>query len=82
MHLTETCDSDSPNLITNIEATAAIVYDATMTPAIHAALRAEAVAAGQCDQAVQEGVDYSGLSRRARAAGSAGLVRWASNPAW
>lgn len=39
MHVTETCDNDSPNLITNIETTAATVYDAAMTPAIHASLR-------------------------------------------
>lgn len=39
MHLTETCDCDSPNLITNVETTAATVYDAATTPAIHAALR-------------------------------------------
>lgn len=39
VHLTETCDSAAPNLITNVETTAATVYDANVTPAIHAALR-------------------------------------------
>ena len=35
VHLTETCDEDTPNLITNVETTTAIVPDGNMTLAIH-----------------------------------------------
>jgi hypothetical protein len=42
-HLTETCDSAAPNLITNVETTAATVYDANVTPVIHAALHKRGV---------------------------------------
>ena len=38
-HLTETCDAATPNLITNVETTAATVTDDTVTPSIHAALQ-------------------------------------------
>ena len=37
-HLTETCDSDLPSLITNVETTDATVTDYEMTPVIHAHL--------------------------------------------
>jgi transposase len=35
VHLTETCDEDSPNLITNVETTPATLPDGAMTPVIH-----------------------------------------------
>jgi len=38
LHITETCDKDSPNLITNIETTTAAVADDAVTATIHAAL--------------------------------------------
>ncbi len=40
VHLTETCDADSPDLITHVETTAATVADSTMIPTIHAHLAA------------------------------------------
>ena len=39
VHLTETCDDDSPHLITNVETTAGPTDDGVATPAIHAALK-------------------------------------------
>lgn len=39
VHLTETCDPESPHLITHVETTAAPVSDDAMTPRIHAALQ-------------------------------------------
>jgi transposase len=39
VHLTETCDDDLPQLITNVETTAAPVADGDATPTIHAALQ-------------------------------------------
>jgi len=39
VHLTETCDSDLPHLITNVETTAGPTADGDTTPAIHAALK-------------------------------------------
>ena len=38
LHLTETCDEETPNLITNVETTAASVTDDAVTDPIHAAL--------------------------------------------
>jgi transposase len=38
VHLTETCEADTPNLITHVETTAAPVADGARTTAIHAAL--------------------------------------------
>jgi hypothetical protein len=38
VHLTETCDTDSPNLITHVETTAATVADDAVTATIHASL--------------------------------------------
>ena len=35
VHLTENCDPDSPNLITNVETTAAMAHDITIVPTIH-----------------------------------------------
>ncbi len=40
VHLTETCDDTSPNLITNVETTSAAVSDDAVTSTIHAALDA------------------------------------------
>jgi transposase len=37
--LTETCEPDSPNLITHVTTTAAPIADATMTPVVHADLQ-------------------------------------------
>ncbi|WP_156901639.1 hypothetical protein [Azohydromonas australica] len=45
-------------------------------------LAAQDVLAEKQGQISAEGCGYSGLSRRASAARSAGLVRWVSNPAW
>ena len=39
VHLTETCDGDSPHLSTNVETTAGPTDDGAATPAIHAALQ-------------------------------------------
>ena len=36
MHLTETCDEERPNLITNVETTTAAVADDAVTERIHA----------------------------------------------
>jgi transposase len=38
VHLTETCDDERPNLITNVETTSAAVADDAVTGSIHAAL--------------------------------------------
>ena len=38
VHLTETCDSDRPHLIVNVETTPAAVADEVMVPVVHAAL--------------------------------------------
>jgi len=35
VHLTETCDDELPNLITNVETTPATVVDGSMTDVIH-----------------------------------------------
>jgi len=43
VHLTETCDADSPHLITNVETTPAPKQDAEMTAPIHQALAAKAL---------------------------------------
>lgn len=43
VHLTETCETATPNLITNVETTAATVTDDTVTPVIHAALEQRAL---------------------------------------
>lgn len=40
VHLTETCDEDSPHLITNVETTAATTNDVEVTDTIHAHLAA------------------------------------------
>ncbi len=40
VHLTETCDDSTPNLITNVETTTAAVSDDAVTATIHAALDA------------------------------------------
>jgi transposase len=39
VHLTETCDDDLPQLITNVETTTAPVPDGQATPSIHASLK-------------------------------------------
>jgi ferredoxin len=39
LHLTETCDKETPNLITNVETTPATVTDGQMMPVIHATLQ-------------------------------------------
>ena len=41
VHLTETCDDGTPNLITNVETTTAAVSDDAVTSTIHAALDAK-----------------------------------------
>ncbi|MDP9427275.1 MAG: IS1182 family transposase [Actinomycetota bacterium] len=38
-HLTETCEEDSPNLITNVETTPAPTFDGDATPLVHQRLR-------------------------------------------
>ena len=38
VHLTETCDPDTPNLITHVETTPATTFDGAMTATIHQAL--------------------------------------------
>jgi transposase len=43
VHLTETCETATPNLITNVETTAATVTDDAVTPVIHAALEQRAL---------------------------------------
>jgi transposase len=40
VHLTETCDTDAPRLITHVETTAASAHDLTSTATIHQALEA------------------------------------------
>jgi transposase len=44
LHVTETCEPDAPNLITNIETTTAAVADDAVTATIHAALVDQALA--------------------------------------
>ena len=41
VHFTESCEADEPHLITHVETTAGPVADGTVTPVIHAALRAK-----------------------------------------
>jgi transposase len=41
VHLTETCVSDAPNLITHVETTPATTADGAVTPKVHAALQAK-----------------------------------------
>jgi transposase len=43
VHLTETCDDDTPHLITHVETTAAPVADGAVTPMVHQALQAKAL---------------------------------------
>jgi hypothetical protein len=40
VHLTETCDGDTPHLITNVETTAAAIPDDSMLAVVHASLAA------------------------------------------
>jgi transposase len=47
VHLTETCDDDTPNLITNVETTSAAVSDDAVTAAIHASLAAQGLLPAQ-----------------------------------
>lgn len=39
VHLTETCDDDTPHLITHVETTAAPIADGAVTPIVHSALQ-------------------------------------------
>lgn len=39
VHLTETCEADSPNLITNVQTTPAPTYDGDATPLVHQRLQ-------------------------------------------
>lgn len=41
VHLTETCEPNSPNLITHVETTPATTADGAVTPRVHAALQAK-----------------------------------------
>jgi transposase len=41
LHLTETCDEDTPNLITHVETTQATIPDGALTQKIHASLAAK-----------------------------------------
>ena len=41
VHLTETCDDDTPHLITHVETTPATTYDGAVTETIHTALEAK-----------------------------------------
>jgi transposase len=41
VHLTETCDNDTPHLITHVETTPATTYDGAVTETIHTALEAK-----------------------------------------
>lgn len=43
VHLTETCDDDTPHLITHVETTAAPVADGAVTPVVHHALQEKAL---------------------------------------
>jgi transposase len=43
VHLTETCDDETPHLITHVETTPAPVADGAVTPVIHHALREKAL---------------------------------------
>ena len=40
LHVTETCEPETPHLVTHVETTTAPVADGTMTPSIHSALQA------------------------------------------
>jgi transposase len=53
VHLTETCDGDTPHLITNVETTAAAIPDDSMLAVVHASL----AAAGRlpCEHLVDKG---------------------------
>jgi len=53
LHVTETCESETPHLITNVETTTAPVADASATPTIHAALQAREVL--PCEHLVDTG---------------------------
>lgn len=44
MHLTETCDDDTPHLITHVATTPATTHDRELTATIHADLTAKGVA--------------------------------------
>jgi len=46
-HLTETCDEDTPNLITHVETTPATTSDVDVTPTIHAALAEKGLLPGE-----------------------------------
>lgn len=46
-HLTETCDPDTPNVITNVETTPATTADVQMTATIHAALAEKELLPGE-----------------------------------
>jgi transposase len=43
VHVTETCDEESPHLITHVETTTAAVQDVSVSESIHAALEAKAL---------------------------------------
>jgi transposase len=43
VHLTETCEDESPNLITHVETTTAPVADGSVTPKVHRALKQRAL---------------------------------------
>lgn len=43
LHLTETCDKEKPNIITNVETTRSTVTDERMTPVIHESLHQHAL---------------------------------------
>jgi transposase len=47
VHLTETCDSDKPHLITHVETTPATTGDVEMTEIIHEALAAQDLLPGE-----------------------------------
>jgi transposase len=47
VHLTEACDDSLPNLITNVETTAATVVDGEMTPIIHQHLECKKLLPGE-----------------------------------
>jgi transposase len=47
VHLTETCDDDSPHLITHVATTAGPVADGEVTPRVHQALRGKGLLPGK-----------------------------------
>jgi transposase len=47
VHLTETCDEDTPNLVTNVETTPATMGDVEMTDDIHCSLAAKDLLPGE-----------------------------------